>query len=505
MHTNTWMAALGCAAALHAETPAVDGLFPAGAARRTTNLVTISGKFEPWPPKVWVDQPGLGFSAETNKGKFAVIIADTALPGPRLIRFYNEEGAGDPRIFVIGRGREIAEVEGNNQFSKPQWIEELPVTVNGRLAQRDDVDSFGVRLRQGQWLEARVDSYTLMSKLDAVLRLVTTNGQQLAWNHDFITLDPRLVWHAAQDDAVVLQIFGFPFPADSNVRLGGSESAFYRLHLAALDRPPELCEPPNEEEPNDSAATAHPIDLPGEVRGTISSPEDEDRFRFPAVSNQWVEAEVAAAALGSPLDAWLKIENEAGLQLARNDDAGGSPDPRLEWKAPTNGNFFLAVGSLTHRGGDGFHYRLSVRPVQPDFRAALAASSLVVTQAMTNDLKVTIKRLRGYTNELRAVFRDLPAGVRASRIKLEEKDGAATLSLAANDDAVPFQGPIALFLVDPSSQEERLVPFELTSRSENNGVPGGYTHLLIERADHLWLTVRAKPPDPPKPDCAHPD
>src|SRR5206468_3857311 len=142
-------------AALHAETPIIDGLFPVGGARGTTNLVTVSGKFEPWPPKVWVSRPDLAFSAETNKGKFVVTISDAAVPGPRLVRFYNDEGAGDPRIFVIGGGREIADLEGNNQFSKPQWIEELPVTVNGRLDKRDDVDSFGVRLRHDQWLEAR--------------------------------------------------------------------------------------------------------------------------------------------------------------------------------------------------------------------------------------------------------------------------------------------------------------------------------------------------------------
>jgi hypothetical protein len=36
------------------------------------------GKFDPWPPQVWVDSPGIVFNAETNSGKFTVAIAANA-------------------------------------------------------------------------------------------------------------------------------------------------------------------------------------------------------------------------------------------------------------------------------------------------------------------------------------------------------------------------------------------------------------------------------------------
>ena len=112
------------------------------------------------------------------------------------------------------------------------------MTINGRLEKGGDVDSFAVRVKAGQWLDARVDSYTIMSKLDGVLRLVTTNGQQLAWNHDFATLDPRLIWRAESNIDAVVQVYGFPHPATSDVKLYGGDSAFYRLHVAAHDRNP---------------------------------------------------------------------------------------------------------------------------------------------------------------------------------------------------------------------------------------------------------------------------
>src|SRR5436309_4572564 len=107
--------------------PVLDGLFPAGGARGTTNIVTAAGKFDPWPPKVWVSSPGLVFNTETNKGKFSVAIAADADPGPRLVRFYNDEGASELRFFVVGDGKEILEKEPNNSFAKAQVVQTLPV------------------------------------------------------------------------------------------------------------------------------------------------------------------------------------------------------------------------------------------------------------------------------------------------------------------------------------------------------------------------------------------
>ena len=169
----------------------------------STNSVRVTGKFEPWPPKIWVDVPGIDFLAQTNKGEFQVIVSPEATPGVRLIRLHNEEGTSEPRPFAIGAGPELVEAEPNDHFAKTQVIPALPQTLSGRLEKNGDVDSFAVALKAGEQLEARIDSVVLMSRLDAVLRLVTTNGQQLAWNHDFATIDPRLAWTTDRDQTVV--------------------------------------------------------------------------------------------------------------------------------------------------------------------------------------------------------------------------------------------------------------------------------------------------------------
>ena len=476
-----------------AEAPTLEHLHPAGAGRGSTNSVAIAGKVDPWPAIAWVEGAGVTFTAETNKNRFRVEVAADALPGPRLVRLFNDEGASEPRFFVVGDSHEVAEVEPNNSFSAPQRIATVPVTINGRLDKTGDVDSFAVSLRAGQWLEARFDAYVLMSKLDGVLKLVDPEGRQLAWNHDDATLDPRLVWQAPSDRTVVVQAFGFRYPADSSIVLGGGESAVYRLHLAVTDRPPDpfAC---SDAEIGVSGSAAR--SLPFRRIGNLARGEDVTRVSFLAPTNGFVVAEVWAGSLGSPLDAWLAIEDAAGKELARNDDTEGSRDPRLEWQPPagTNRVFVAAVGSVTHRGGPDSRYRLEVRGAGPDFEATTDAAAYTVMAGATNTVKLKVRRMRGQAGELGASWRGLPAGVEAPARTLKSGESEAAMSLVAATNAVPFNGPVQLVVRDAATGTERIAGFELVSRGENNGVPQGFGRLLIERVDPLWLTVRSNPP-----------
>ena len=473
-----------------ADGPTLEVIYPPGAEVGSTNTVTLSGKFEPWPPKVWVSAQGLTFEAQTNKGKFLVAISTNAETGPRLVRLYNDEGASEPRFFVVGATQELKDFEPNDHFARAQAVHDLPVTINGRLEKGGDADSFAVSLRAGQSLDARVDSHTLMSKLDAVLRFVTTNGQQLAWNHDFATFDPRIIWTATNDQTIVVQIYGFPYPSTAAVKLYGSESAIYRLHLSTS----------TEFRLQPAQRSQEPLQPPATVNAIVAN--TEQRHVFAANKDELLSLKVAAAVAGSPLDAFLKIEDADGKELARNDDAEGTRDPSLEWKAPTNGTFNAVVGSLTHRGGPDYHYSLTLDRALPDFRASLSASSLVVKPDSTNSVKFNVKRLRGYTNELVANLKDLPEGITALSTNVPDKGGDVNLQLIVATNAPAFAGPIRLTLTDSTTTKERTVAFPLTSRTEDNGVPGGYTDLLIDTIEHLWLTVRPKPPETPKKETA---
>src|SRR5256885_1413624 len=148
---------------VRAEVPTLDYLFPGGGQRGTTNSLTIGGKFDPWPPKVWVDSAGLHFEPQTNKGSFKVVIESEAKVGAHLIRIFNDDGASAPRWFVVGVEHEISEIETNDSWTEAQHIEALPITINGRLEKSGDVDSFAVRLEADKWLIATVDAYAIGS------------------------------------------------------------------------------------------------------------------------------------------------------------------------------------------------------------------------------------------------------------------------------------------------------------------------------------------------------
>jgi hypothetical protein len=186
----------------------------------------------------------------------------------------------------------------------------------------------------------------------------------------------------------------------------------------------------------------------------------------------------------------LGIEDADGKELVRNDDDGGTRDPRLEWKVPANGTFHVVIGSVTHRGGEGFCYRLSVRKLAPAFHFTSASSSLTLNAGTTNAVKFDVKRLRGHTNELIASVQGLPPCVTHLAESIPAKDGVVIIRLVAAAEACEFQGPFQVTVKDTVTGDERRVPFNLTSRGENS-----YARLLVESSEDFWLTVRPKPVD----------
>lgn len=460
-----------------AEAPELKAIHPVGAARGTTNTYTLSGKFDPWPPKFWSEPPDLVFRTDTNKNKVTIEIPSTTKPSPHLIRVYNDDGASDPKFFVVGYGPEFEEKEPNSRLAEATPAN-LPSTFNGRLDKNDDVDCYKVQLKAGEWLNASLEAFTLMSKIDGVLRLVTTNGVTLAWNHDYETFDPHLWWRAPSNETVILQVFGFAYPANSDIRLTGGDEAFYRLRLAS--------NPPLEWRDGKSERNTIPLISDG----TLLNPGEQHKIPFFGKKDQYIEAEIESARLGYPLDAWLKIIDASGAEIAKNEDHDGSPDPRIEWKCGRDTNFFFVVGSTLNRGSTNYHYKLKARVAPPDFKATWSANSLILTNGSTNTLKIDFKRLRDHTNEVTAEFHGLPSSITAITTNLPAKSGEVSFQIIAATNALPFQGPIRLALIDGQTNTKNFVVNELTTRGENNGVPNGYNKLAIDSYDTIWLTVK---------------
>lgn len=545
---------LGClltgASSVQAAAPVLEHIYPAGAQRGTTNIVTAIGKQDPWPVNVWTDDARLQFKAEKDKGKFSVIVAPDAEPGPHLVRLYNAEGASTVRYFIVSDTHEVEEKESNDEFSKPQPLEKLPVIINGRLERNGDVDSFAVNLDQGQCLVASLEAYVLASTMDGMLRITDTNGLQLAYNHDGNrTLDPFLAWQAPAKGTYVVQVMGFPHPANSSINFSGGNGSIYRLNLTTgpyldyvyptgvmrtsktavnahgwnltggkswLDLgleteslPPTTISAPvrvpssnllfiplgslpeqEEKEPNNSTNEVQAITIPGHLSGRIQQAGDVDRFVFESKKGQKWEVAVQSDKLGFPLDATLRIEDATGKELAKNDDANNSADPSLVWTAPSDGKFTAVISSLLRQGGSNYIYRLSVTEPRPSFRVTIAANNFNGSPGKTNEFKATVTRLHGHNGKLVFEASGLPADVSLVAGEVPAKTGDVTLKLIARAEAKPFSGHFTISVKDAEANITLKAVNELISRGTDNGVPQGYSSLVIEMVDALWLTVR---------------
>jgi hypothetical protein len=291
----------------------------------------------------------------------------------------------------------------------------------------------------------------------------------------------------------MVQVMGFKYPADAEVKLTGGDGCVYRLHLAANASVPQpFADGTLEIEPNDSLTNVVAQKLPTVIRGAIERAGDEDSFAFELKKDEILDATVEAASAGSTLDGLLRITDSTGMELARNDDSAGR-DPRAEWKATTNGVYSARVSNLLHRGGPNCFYRLSLKRAEPECKVRVASGAVAFKAGTTNDFRFTVSRLRGFDHKLRVELRGLPPGVLTEPLDLGDKSGEQSLKVICAADAGAAQQPVRLVIVDTTTSHEYPAEFEFVSSSENNGVPGGYTKLLVESSAQIWFTLIASP------------
>lgn len=550
------LAAVVLQVATLAAPPTLEHLFPPSARPGSTNELTGVGTLTPWPAPLVFNHPGIRAVPTTNSPRYTLTVDASVPPGTYLARALNDEGASAPRFLIIDPRPTRLESEPNDAADKAQPVPALPAIVEGRLEKRDDVDTFEISLRRGRTLVARIEAFILGSPLDAVLRLRDHRGSLVTWNHDDgFTFDPFLHFTAPADGKYRLEVFGFPHPADSDIRFTGNARCVYRLHLddgpyafgtepAGLNRSnpaparllgwnlgaltnavairtatspgpgtrwttveiPDVAGPPRlpvgdgpeileSPQANDSSTNHTALPIPGAATGVIAKPRERDRYAFPARKGVTYRADVQASALGSPLDASLAILDSTGKELAQNDDASMG-DPSLSWKAPSDGTFIASVGSPLSKAGPEHRYRLEIQPVAPGIRAVAAASAMTLEAGRTNDLKITLERLGGLEGVVRVEAGPLPEGVTAAPAEAAAGANEVTLQFISATNAPAAQVPLQLFARSATNALSVPVLHAIATTGENNGVPQGFHQLLVNDTDWLWLTLRrpaAKP------------
>jgi hypothetical protein len=237
-------------ASVRAEPPTASYIFPAGGQRGKTVDFRVGGlflnrhcSFEMLGAGVranhrlertntlWLEGPLLPLpdsqQAEDYPKDMAgrVEIASDAALGVRNAQVWTAQGVAPTLRFLVGDLPEIIEQEHEG---KPLPFEvRLPVTINGRIFPRENVDIWSFKARRGQVIRAEVVAARLGSPLDAHLEVRDAQGRRLAENDDAFGADPFIQFTAPKDDTYEVRIRDIGFK--------GGQAYVYRLTLTADD------------------------------------------------------------------------------------------------------------------------------------------------------------------------------------------------------------------------------------------------------------------------------
>ncbi len=526
-----------------AKAPTLTYLFPAGGGVGQTVEITATGSFDRWPASVWISGTGVSASPLKEKGKFRVTIASDATPGMRWLRLFDSEGVTTPRPFVIGSVVEISEAEPNDDLKKTQVITKLPVTVNGRLGRRNDVDGFSIALKRGQTLVADLEANrTLASPMDAVLQVANARGIVLEQNDDNAGSDPRLTFTAPLDGSYFVRVFAFPATPDSTIAFAGGDTYIYRLTLTTggfLDYafpftvgrdcscrveamgtniPDEARLIPvgealredeaiaifhkslagvsatrrvaisaaEEAEPNDSTRPQL-VPFPVSLSGRIAKAGDRDCYRVHLAKGVSVNMRIDSYEFSLPLDGVLRVTDPAGKAVLEIDDSNRERDPHGKFTAAAEGDYLVEVSDLNDRGGQRFAYLLTIESPTPDFALTVASDRTDAKPGTTATVAVTVDRKDGDSRSILVSAESLPDGVTCKTITSKPgTDTAKTVKLELKLDDCVCPGA-----------------FRIVGRAEGTGASQAHAaHAVVAgfttKIQDLWLNTGTAPPAPPE-------
>jgi hypothetical protein len=489
---------LACAAGpVVADTPPVASyIFPAGGQRGTTVPVRVGGLnlyrkcgFELVGPgvsaphalkptgRVWFEGPLLPMP-ESQQGEDypvdmlgSVAVAKDAAPGVRRGRVWTSQGAAGGLAFVVGDLPEVVERETDGD-PIPEPVT-LPVTANGRIFPREDIDLWAFPAKKGQTVSALATTTGIHSPLVARLEIVDARGTVLAesGSRPALGCDASVSFTAPADGtyhvrvrdaankggpAFVYRLTITTAPTAAWVYpLGGKRGEKLRLFVNGGAKPIEVTIPadaPDAYRPNLEFANPVPLDVtdlpdcelpqpdgvtaPAVLNGRIREPGGADVWRVKLKKGMPYRFDLLAQRAGSPLCGVIAVSTTSHEAVQRSTSVPAK-DPQLTFTPPADGVYTLTVSErFRTRGGPEFVYRLRVLE-QPaaDFRLTLPVETLNVPRGGTAKLTVGVERLGTFRGPIEIALDGLPPGVTAPKATVAEGKTTAEVVLTADKAA----------------------------------------------------------------------
>ncbi|MCI0680843.1 MAG: PPC domain-containing protein [Gemmataceae bacterium] len=495
---------------VRANPPVASYIFPAGGQRGSAVSVKVGGLFlhqncgfemlgpgVQFPkelkriPTLWLEGPLLPLPdsqrAEDYPKDMAgqVQIAKDAPLGLRYWRLWTSQGATPSKKFVVGDLPEVVEEEIDGD-PVPVKVT-TPVTINGRMFPREDVDVWTFTATKGQGVWCEVNAARLGSPLTARLELRDSQGRRQIENNDAGGPDPRLRFVAPADGEYQLHItdvqyqggqayvYRLTVTAEPMIErafpLGGKRGSAVQLALSGQNvpaRPVTVAIPANAAEsfahqydaagkrsntilldvddlPEVNEGPPAPRAVPAIFNGRIDVPGEVDVWTFTAKKGKNLEIDLRAGRLGSRLDGIITVHDVAGKQLARAEATGKQLDPTLSFAPPADGAYTVKVQDrFRSRGGPEFAYRLRIaRPAAPDYHLHIATDprnpalgdAITVPRKGQSKLKINAERIGGFKEPITLTVDGLPAGVTVAPTTLAAGQTSVELTFKAADDA----------------------------------------------------------------------
>jgi hypothetical protein len=484
-----------------ANPPVAAYIFPAGAQRGTKVNVRVGGLF--LHEKCGFEMLGVGIAAPAHLMRTKTIwfegpllplpdsqrtedypqdmtgsltIAPDAPMGVRYWRLWTSQGATPSMKFIVG---DLPEITENEIDGDPMPVEvKLPVTINGRIFPRENIDVYSFSASKGQSIRCEVNAVQLGSPLDARLEVQDSKGRRLAEVDAPAGGDPVLRFIAPADGEYQVRIqdalgqggqayvYRLTLTAEPTVDrvfpLGGRRGSTFDVQIIGQAVPEKV----SITIPKDAAADfpftfsvrgkqtnpiildtdevpefiapkdiAKPIPFPAVLNGLIEKAGHVDTWKWPGKKGDTWEFELRAAKLGSKLDGVVTIADREGKTLAKAEANPG--DPLVRFTVPVDGEYSVQVQDrFRSRGGPDFAYRLRVAPPPPaDFRLTFPLDAVTLPRKGTAKLKLNIERVGGFKDPITLEIQGLPADVTFTPTVINANQATVELTFKAGEQA----------------------------------------------------------------------
>ncbi len=436
--------------------------------------------------------------------RIKVEVAADTVPGIHGFRILTKGSLSALAHLLVAGGGCASEAEPNNAEAEAHALQ-AGMTVNGRLDDDADLDMYRFEAKAGDRIAFLVHAARLQRPVpqlerdfsDIIVSLHDAAGAELASADDSLTEDPELFYsfqksgsyylqlrearyHSGRDKwwytlsamagPVVRSVFPPVVSPGQKVKLSFDGFNVEALQGREVEVPADakgsfklqVASNPVELGITDLAAGIEAdspgpkaITIPAGVNGRILTDGETDRYRFSAKAGERFEFEVQARRWGSWLDALIEIRDVSGRLLEAQDDMVNTigqtvdglafpvgKDPRIEWTAPSDGQYEVQVRDANYFGGQQRFYFFAARRAQEDFALVLDDDRMPAGPGESVTALVSVERRNGFRGPIRLFVRGLPEGVFAHESVIPAHLNQGNIVITARPEARPGVNPI---------------------------------------------------------------